>query len=231
VSGYRFIIFDADQTLIDFFEDERRAFRAAFKATGKIAEEKDIVALRKFSDENWVELGLTEVHSLHVQKNFHALYERHIRDVANECVVRYGRPRTHTDEVFFEELCRPAATLAGALEVAATLAKRYQLSVATNGIAKMQRGRLASFAPYIEKFFISEEIGAIKPDEAFFSAVLDGLGAKREECLMVGDSLAADIAGANAVGIDSVFFNRTGMQKSSAATYTIFSLSELLQIL
>ncbi len=48
---------------------------------------------------------------------------------------------------------------------------------------------------------------------------------------MVGDSLAADIAGANAVGIDSVFFNRTGMQKSSAATYTIFSLSELLQIL
>ncbi|MDE6274566.1 MAG: HAD family hydrolase [Clostridiales bacterium] len=229
---YRYIIFDADQTLIDFFEDERRAIRAVFSAIGKQASGEQVADIRRFSDENWVELGLFEVHTAHVQQNFHALYYRHLEDVVNYAAEKYSfeERREAAGKVFFETLCRPATLFPDALDTVKVLSERYRICIATNGIAKMQRGRLAPFSPYVSHLLISEEMGAIKPSGAFFADMLRILCAKASECLMVGDSISSDIAGATAAGMDSILLDRTGINGQSPAICTVSSLHELLEL-
>jgi HAD superfamily hydrolase (TIGR01549 family) len=57
-------------------------------------------------------------------------------------------------------------------------------------------------------FAISEEIDCVKPDPRMFRHALDGLGltdAEAGRVLMVGNNLARDVRGANALGITSVW--------------------------
>ena len=75
------------------------------------------------------------------------------------------------------------------------------MAIATNGLGRVQRSRLADFLPMTAALFISEEIGCIKPSGTFFERITDVLGCAPHECLMVGDSLSSDIAGAKNAGM------------------------------
>ena len=66
--------------------------------------------------------------------------------------------------------------------------------------------------PFIKYVFISEDMAMRKPQKAYFDMALAEAGVTdRSRCLMVGDSLAADIKGANNAGIDCVWFNPQGL--------------------
>lgn len=84
-----------------------------------------------------------------------------------------------------------------------TLKGRYKMYAVTNGIARVQRGRIAAagIARFFNGLFISEELGYVKPQREFFEACLAKAGVARARVLVVGDSLTADIAGANAAGL------------------------------
>lgn len=61
---------------------------------------------------------------------------------------------------------------------------------------------------YLDSVVISEELGIRKPRDEIFHAVLDELRVEPAEVLHVGNSLAADIEGAAAVGMRSVWITR-----------------------
>ena len=121
----------------------------------------------------------------------------------------------------------------GAKETLDALVRKYELCVATNGMTEMQYGRLSELAKYFKGIYISEEMGVIKPLPAFFDRILEEMRVKREECLMVGDSLSSDVRGANLSGIDSCWLNRRGERNETEIkpTYEVKSLKELLTIL
>ncbi|MFI5892348.1 HAD family hydrolase [Actinoplanes sp. NPDC051513] len=75
----------------------------------------------------------------------------------------------------------------------------------------------------------SERVGAYKPHAAMFRHGLAALGLEAGDVMHVGDSLRADVAGANAAGIRSVWVNRRGLpaEDGAAATRVIGDLSEL----
>lgn len=89
---------------------------------------------------------------------------------------------------------------------------RYRLGLVTNGSPGLQREKIegAAVGGYFDAVAISGGVGFGKPSAEIFSAALERLGARPGRCLMVGDSLSADIAGANAMGIYAVWFNREG---------------------
>ena len=66
----------------------------------------------------------------------------------------------------------------------------------------------AGLLPHIDAVVISEEVGIRKPRREIFEAALERLGASLEETLHVGDNLRADVAGAAAVGIRTVWITR-----------------------
>jgi putative hydrolase of the HAD superfamily len=60
----------------------------------------------------------------------------------------------------------------------------------------------------VDGFWVSDEMGYRKPDPWAFLPALQVVGASAEDCLFVGDSLEADIAGANAAGMRSALIMR-----------------------
>ena len=141
------------------------------------------------------------------------------------------------------------AAVPGAAEALAALHGRFRLCVATNaddsGAAEVMAalGRVG-LARFIDRVFSSRDLGARKPDPAFYAAVLDALRAdaaangepalRADEIVMVGDSFDNDVAGATAAGLRAVWFNPTRATRPGepvpipgAAITEIRSLAEL----
>jgi HAD superfamily hydrolase (TIGR01662 family) len=92
-----------------------------------------------------------------------------------------------------------------------------------------------NFASYFEITLISAEVGLRKPHPGIFQIALDYFNARPEETVMVGDTLGADIIGANNLGIASVWINRRAEVRPDNLSHedtiqpraTISALSEL----
>jgi putative hydrolase of the HAD superfamily len=81
----------------------------------------------------------------------------------------------------------------------------YKLYIATNGDAVKQWDKLIRLriALYFDAVFVSEELGTEK-NVSFYRKVLKRLGARPDECMMVGDREDADIAPARRMGLSAV---------------------------
>ncbi len=92
-----------------------------------------------------------------------------------------------------------------------TLASRFRLGLCSN-FSDAETARTvvaeAGFLPHLRSLVISEEIGIRKPRREIFEAAAAGLELEPREILHVGDSLKADIAGAAAVGMGTVWLTR-----------------------
>ena len=92
----------------------------------------------------------------------------------------------------------------------------------------------AQLRPYFDFILTSAKVGVRKPSPRIFEAALAFWKARPEQVVMVGDTVTADIAGANRLGIASVWITRradTPENYAAARQYppgaTIYALSEL----
>lgn len=94
--------------------------------------------------------------------------------------------------------------------VLSALATNYRLGLVTNGLACLQRYKLeaSGLQEYFQTVVIAGEIGIAKPDPAVFEHALDRLGVCACEAVMIGNSLRSDIAGAQGVGLHTIWLNR-----------------------
>ena len=124
----------------------------------------------------------------------------------------------------------------GAPELLRVLAPRYELYLASNGASFVQRRRLesAGITGYFRGLFLSEEVGADKPQRAFFEACFASIPHFRKEtALMVGDSLTSDIRGGKNAGIRTCWFAPQGQPSRPEIypDYRICALEELPALL
>jgi putative hydrolase of the HAD superfamily len=88
--------------------------------------------------------------------------------------------------------------------------KEIPLAVITNGPADMQHLALqkVNLGSYFKTIFISGELGIRKPDPRIFHLACERLEVRPEDCLMVGDNLEADVAGAKSIGMQAVWVSK-----------------------
>jgi putative hydrolase of the HAD superfamily len=84
-------------------------------------------------------------------------------------------------------------------------------------------------AGHVDGVVTSAQVGVRKPDRAIFDQALALAGARPEEAVHVGDSVAEDVDGARAAGIEAVLLARR--EVGSNAAPRIRSLSELPALL
>ena len=119
------------------------------------------------------------------------------------------------------------------------LRKDYQLALVTNGAPDLQREKIqgANLTQFFDTILISGEVGSGKPDCRIFELALDALGALPSETVMIGDSLARDISGAQRAGLKGIWLNRSGSDDSvnpvvpDAQMTSLSEINELLPIL
>jgi len=149
--------------------------------------------------------------------------------VAEETVIHNSSGQAITAEI-----------VEGAFEVLETIKKGgYKIALVANVDSIDARNIMVTcgLEDYFDSIIISEEIGIEKPAREIFKAALKELKVKAENTIMVGNRIDTDIAGANRIGMKSVWFKWNNRYKETISNeeerpdFVIKSLSELLSIL
>lgn len=101
-------------------------------------------------------------------------------------------------------LCEPYCDVVPALD---GLRASFRLATLTNGNADLGRIGLAH---HFEVSLHAGALGCAKPDPRVYHALADALTLRPAEILFVGDEPHADVVGPKAVGMQTVWVNRTG---------------------
>lgn len=225
---YKYILFDADDTLLDFEQDERNAFFALFNEICMPCDDKLYGEYTTLNLGLWKRFEKGEIDKQYIMDHrFSDLLEK--EKISGDGIELNNR--------FCYYLSEGGVKMKNAAEVCEALkAKAYKLYIVTNGIKFIQdkRFKKSGLDKYFEYFFISETIGFQKPKPQFFNAVFDKIGdADKSAYLIVGDSLTSDILGGKNADIDTCLINPKKVRNDSEIVpdYTITELSELLEIL
>ncbi|NGY37336.1 noncanonical pyrimidine nucleotidase, YjjG family [Flavobacterium sp. XN-5] len=102
----------------------------------------------------------------------------------------------------------------GTFEILDYLNKNYKLHIITNGFADVQKRKIenSKLHDYFQTITNSEMAGVKKPNPIIFEYALDLAKAKKENSIMIGDSLDADVQGALDMGLDAIYFNENKTQ-------------------
>ncbi|MGA2641688.1 MAG: YjjG family noncanonical pyrimidine nucleotidase [Spirochaetia bacterium] len=227
MNKYRGVLLDADNTLFDYDRAEAEALAETLRdAAPDGPRESAIAAYRVINARYWKLFEKGEIDSAGLQSG------RWV-DLFREMELS-GDPAAAAGN-YVTRLAEKAHLLPGAAVTVRELARRARLCLVTNGLSRVQRGRLAhsGIAGSFTAILISEELGVAKPDPRFFQAAGDALGLSPARLICVGDSPAADIAGARGAGIDACWFNPGGAPwpgPGDRPEHVIRDLDELLRI-
>lgn len=223
---YKYLLFDIDDTLLDFEVAQENAFKL-FLADYDIAFSQDIyVEYNQYNQKLWkqYEEGKLQKSEL-IATRFPNFLSRFGVSIAD------GQK---ADDDYRRYLAQGNQLIDGALELVKSVASRYTLGIVTNGVSYTQRIRLANngLTSYFPHIFISDEIGAQKPDSRFFDVVKNTLGITNpSEVLIIGDNLTADIFGGQQAGFDTCWVNQTAlpMTLEQPPTMVVRSVKELIE--
>ena len=129
------------------------------------------------------------------------------------------------ENVFYSHLTESAEPVDGAHELLKYLHGRYIASYAQ----QIKRLNNAGMTEYLDRIFISEQIGFSKPKKEFFERCFEKIAPIRpDETLMIGDSLTADIEGGARFGMKTCWYDHNLTNESSdLPDFTVRSLSEI----
>lgn len=221
---YTHVLFDADDTLFDF----QASCRYALSATVRALTGRDIPGAFEVYERNnrlwWLAFERGERTMDELSTGRFADFTRDMQ------LTGCGTPEQWKDE-YQTNLGSCAILVDGAQELCERLHGSCHMFIVTNGIATVQRDRMsrATIRHCFEEMFISQELGCRKPQPEYFEIVLGRLGeVKKENILVVGDSLTSDIKGGLDAGLDVCWFNPNGKEPGGLTpTYTVSTLAEI----
>ncbi len=221
---YTTLLFDLDDTLLDFKKAEENAIEKLLLKYSLPATEENKRLYSVTNQSKWKALEKGEI----TRKE---LFATRFPDYFKVLGVDADGAQANADYMHF--LSQGRFVIDGAEDICRELKKKYSMYIITNGAKIVQQGRLTdlSLMQYFDGVFISEEVGFDKPKKEYFDYVFAHIPEKdKSKCLVIGDSLSSDITGAVNYGIDSCWIS----EKTSSEiqpTYQISSLKELTDIL
>lgn len=234
----RYILFDLDRTLWDFDGNADRTYHKMFDEFG-------LEALcgvdygtfhRKYCEINDVlweayRNGTLTKELLSVRR-FSLTLAAFGCDAESLDIIRLSQKM---GDYYVVEGTRQKGLMPGARDVLEWFGERrdqFKLAVITNGFSEAQlpKMRYSDIDRYFDYFFLSEDLGFMKPDRRFFDAALAKMGAKPEQCLVIGDDYAVDIAGAMSAGIPQVYYNLKGIPLPADNPKPTYEISDLMEV-
>lgn len=221
------IFLDLDDTLFSFQQAEQVALEETMRHYTLPYSDEILALYSAGNDAQWKLLEQDKIQRSEIgYRRFDLLLTHLGSDLDREEVNHYYMERLSSRHFF----------LPGAEELLSALHGRYTLCLASNGTGWVQEGRLKSsgILPLLDRVFISEYLGANKPQLGFFDACFASLpGVKRSESLMLGDSLTSDMLGGKIAGMHTCWYNPNHLPLPTDGTveYQIHRLPDLLPLL
>ena len=224
---YKTIFLDLDDTILDFGAAEHVAISKTFRQLGI---EPTQPLLQRYSEINisqWEAFERGEI-------SRDAVLTRRFEILFAELGLQIDAQ--HCEDIYRGYLGIGHYFVDGAIALLEYLTPKYDLYIASNGVAATQNSRLASanIAHYFKGIFISETTGHHKPERAYFDYCFARIpDFDPSAALIIGDSLTSDIRGGKNAGIATCWFNpkRKSAMAEIVPDFEIHSLAELHTIL
>lgn len=224
---YKFLLFDADETLFDFKMAEKMAFSATLKSYNLPENNESHTVYSEANAEQWALLEKNLVTKEELKSN---RFKKFCDHFGYKC-----DPKEMSD-IYITSLANQSHIFDGVLEIVRELSLDHQLYIITNGFKYSQTKRIKNspIYTYFKAIFISEEMGYEKPDKRFFeraTALIEGFN--KDNAIIIGDSLSSDILGGINFGIDTCWFNPSNkpLPDNIKPTYIISKLDQIKNIL
>lgn len=204
------VLFDLDDTLFDHRHSSRVAL-AALRQTNLSLQNKPLLEI-----EDGYHTLLEKLHKkvlLGEMTGKEALHERFLR-LFHLHGEKLSKSRVEEIAITYRETYKVARRpVRGSLQLLERLKKEARIGVVSNNLLEEQLLKLQFLRMdrFIDELIVSEEAGVAKPDPKIFEIALRRLGGDADRAVMVGDSYEADIRGAQAAGIKTVWLNRRGL--------------------
>ena len=237
--NYKLVLIDLDDTLFDYSKAEKLAFRNTFEEMGFFEEskmEKDkreriykeikerykVINLQLWKD---LENGVVDKNRLKVVR-----FEK----IIDEFDLKYSSEKM--SEIYLKKLGEGIFPFEATEKLCKYLHSKYKVGIITNGIKEVQYPRIKNsvIAKYIDKIIVSDEVGVNKPDKKIFEHAVNYFGIlDKNEVIMIGDSLGADIKGGQNSGIDTCWVNLKNNVNDTGIIpkYEVTKLEQLFEIL
>lgn len=217
------VFFDLDHTLWDFEKNSALAFGTIF-------------------EKHKIEVNLEQFLGHYVPINL-KYWEWYRKETITQSQLRFGRLKDTFDLLDFKIEDEKVVFLSeeyvcylpqfnhlfdGAIELLDYLKPKYNLHIITNGFHEIQSNKLnnSNINHYFRTITNSEMAGVKKPNPLIFEYALNKANAKKENSIMIGDCMEADINGALDFGLDAILFNENG----SEIHQNIKQVSHLLEL-
>ena len=223
----KFVLFDLDDTLLDFGKAEAAAIKKTFSHIGLPTDDAVVARYSEINANQWRRLERGEIsREQALIGRFDILFDELGVKIPSEMAQKTYEYLLGVGHYFVD----------GAPEVLDALYGKYRLYLVSNGTADVQDRRLrsADMERYFDGIFISERVGYHKPNKAFFDACFAEIdGFDKDSTIIVGDTLSSDILGGINAGIKTCWFNPKALPADPAipADYELRTLSELPALL
>lgn len=217
------VLIDVDNTLLDFNECVKETIEIMFKRYKLECSERVFPVFKEVNDMLWLKIEEGEL-------DRQGLYKVRWKTIFERLGINEDGPSFENE--FRLAFSKSKQVVSGAYELLEYLSKKYTVCAASNASAWQQNKRLnnSDMMKYLTHLFISEELGAPKPKKEFFDKCFERLGnISKDEVVLIGDSLSADISGGVAYGIKTIWFNydKLPVTEDIKADIIVDSLAEI----
>ena len=224
---YTTILWDLDNTLLNFNAAEKYAFDTCMENAGLIPSAELLQRYDTINTSYWKMLERGEItREKLLKQRFVTFFEEIGVTNVDVPLIRDSYQKLLGSVYYYMD---------GALELCTKLHRTHRQYIVTNGVASTQRNRLAlsHLGELMDGYFISEELGCEKPSADFFVKSFARIpDFKKEEAIIIGDSLSSDMQGGINAGITCCWYNpkEQPIPEHMKIDYSIRHLNELLPI-
>lgn len=200
---FQCLLFDFDNTLVDFTTTSKQAFWQTFSDFDTECSDAIHEVYKVFNHQVWTAFERREMTAERLRiARFELLFDK--IDQSPTTAEIFSRR-------FLENLVQLSSVYAGVHELLQNLSRSYQLGIITNGLKEVQRPRLdlLKMRDYFHSIVVSDEIGVAKPQAGFFEYAYARVAGNipKEEILVIGDSLQSDISGGQQFGFPTCWIS------------------------
>ena len=221
----KIILFDIDNTLMDFHECSRLAIIQSFEQCNLTLDQHIFNVFGEINDFLWHQYDLGKL-------TREQLFKTRWQMIFDKVGINFCG--SDFEQIFLKNLGQQSIKINGADEILTYLKPKYTICAASNAPYDLQMSRLnlSGLIKYFDHIFISEKIGYQKPTKGFFDFCFDKLGnPSKEDVIMIGDSPVADIEGGMQYGITTCWFDKNRTKRQINANFCITNLLQLKDIL
>ena len=228
---YKHLFFDLDHTIWDFDKNAEETLHELYHSY-------NLRDLGLASPDQFIEVYTQNNHQLWAEYHIGKITKEKLRETRfSKTFIDLGLspdriPRQFEDD--YVNICPTKTNLFPKThETLAYLKRKYALHLISNGFKESTELKVTKngLGEYFSNVVISEVVGFNKPDKAIFNHALGLANAGVEESIMIGDSVEADIRGAQNYGMKAIYFNPERKEKPDDVEQEISCLSELMSLL